>query len=147
MNESTFEITILDQGWLDDAWEVDLYSHGHIRLTVGGIAVSDETMNYGISDSALALLRTVESDHTADQPVADRLFFHGCATIPMMACPIGVNWEVRHHSGLVDLSEFVQYPSVDELNAIRFPGLRVTLPLDAYRDQVLTFARQAKSLY
>jgi hypothetical protein len=42
---------------------VDLCSHGGIRLTIGGqvIALGEDDDEYGISESALALLRTLES--------------------------------------------------------------------------------------
>ncbi|MDP9261738.1 MAG: hypothetical protein M3O89_07205 [Actinomycetota bacterium] len=79
MSDSVFEIEIITQGWTgsteEDAERVDLCSHGDIRLTIGDclIAPGDGEGDYTISTSALALLRTLESDHSPERPVAGSL--------------------------------------------------------------------------
>jgi lactoylglutathione lyase len=107
-----FEITITKQGWLDPAAaDHDLCSHGDVRLAIGDqmIAPSDGGGDYGISKAALALLRTLHSDHSPEHPVAERLVPHGCGTILMMGCPIGIDWSVSHSAGRVRITDVVRY--------------------------------------
>ena len=141
-----FEIEIVQQGWLPGDGQSDLCTHGQLRLRVGGqditTGAADET--YGISQSALALLRTVERGHSRVRPVAERLVFHGCGLILMMGCPIGIDWSVEHSGGGVRLSDIVRYDSVSEAEAVLFPNLAVELPERAYRLQIAEFARRAK---
>jgi hypothetical protein len=143
----TFEIRILEQRWLGDS-EDDLCSHGRISLVIGGIPVADESASVGISESALAMLRTLGTSHGAAAPVADRMVFHGCGTFLMMGCPIGIDWSVTHgEGGLVRIADVVRHPSTGEKDLIRHPDLSVELPLAEYRAQVLCFAREAESLF
>ena len=154
MGSPTFEILITRQGWLGendpdldyDPARVDLCSHGGIRLTVGGqvITFGEDDDEYGISESALALLRTLESDHSPEQRVAERLIFHGCGAILMMGCPVGIDWSVSHVGGQVRIDDVVRYDTVDETEAVRFPGVAVELSEDEYRLQVVAFAERAK---
>jgi hypothetical protein len=95
-----FKIEIIEQGWLEGSLpEEGLCSHGKIKLTIGGYSVPTGPEDYDISESALALLRTLDGDHTSDQPVAERLIYHGCGGILMTGCPVGINWTVRHQGG------------------------------------------------
>jgi hypothetical protein len=69
-----FTIEVLEQRWLDDdGAEYDLYSHGRFRVQIGGCTLADGSEQYGISESALALLRTLEADHGRHGRVAERL--------------------------------------------------------------------------
>ena len=154
MSFPAFQIEIVTQGWLGDQKpeydpaQHDLCSHGDIRLVIGGrvIAPGDEG-EYGISESALALLRTVESDHSPERPVAERLVPHGCGLILMLSCPIGIDWSVSHVGARVRLHDVVRYDSVDETQTLRFPGLAVELERDEYCREVVAFAEQAKQLF
>jgi hypothetical protein len=140
-----FQIEIIDQGWLAGCSATDdLCSHGRIRLTVGGVPVSTGEMQYGISESALALLRTLEADHSKAHRVAERLIFHGCGAILMMGCPIGIDWSVHHSPGRVRITEVVRYDSTDEAAAVRFGALILDLPEYEYRREVVAFATEAK---
>jgi hypothetical protein len=151
---SPFGILITRQGWLGandpdlgyDPAPVDLCSHGGIRLTIGGqlIALGEDDDEYGISESALALLRTLESDHSPGQRVAERLVFHGCGNILMMGCPVGIDWSVSHVDGQVRIADVVRYDTVDETEAVRFPGVATELTEDEYRLHVVAFAERAK---
>jgi hypothetical protein len=146
---TAFEIEITKQGWLGPP-QADLCSHGDLRLTIGGeiIAAGDGGENeYGISESALALLRTLESDHSREHPVAERLVFHGCGLILMMGCPIGIDWSVVHADGQVLLTDIVKYTSTSESDALRFHDLAVRLPEDSYRAEVIRFAKRAKAFF
>jgi hypothetical protein len=151
---SPIEILITQQGWLGendpdldyDPAAVDLCSHGGIRLTIGGqvISLGEDDDEYGISESALALLRTLESDHSPERRVAERLIFHGCGLILMMSCPVGIDWSVSHVDGQVRIDDVVRNDSVDETEAMRFPGVAGELSEDEYRLQVVAFAERAK---
>ena len=151
MIDSDFEIEIITQGWLESTpghAEYDLCSHGDIRVVIGGctIAPVDDESDYTISTSALALLRTLESDHSPEQPVADRLVLC-CGMILMTSCPIGIDWSVSHLGGRVRLHDVVRYDSVDESEAVRFPGLSVELSEDEYRRRIVAYAEKAKQLF
>ncbi len=145
----TFKISIVEQGWIEEGSSAnDLCSHGKISLKVGGVALANEDDWFGISESALAMLRTLESNHTSENPVADRMVFHGCGLILMMGCPIGIDWSVKHlNDELVGLSDFVYYPETNEELAVRYSDLKVELSLAEYREQVVGFARKAEDLF
>jgi len=155
MTNAGFEIEITKQGWIDpklklDEAPADLCSHGDIRLKIGGQVVVSGKAEPGevadwwtISTSALALLRTLESDHSPDRRVADRLILH-CGMIEMLTCPIGVDWSVNHRGGRVQLHDVVRYDTVAEAEAVRFSGLEVEVADDEYRLEVVEFAEKAK---
>jgi hypothetical protein len=146
-----FHISIVNQGWLesdDPDYDVavhDLCSHGEIRLLIGGclIAPGGDEVDYTISTSALALLRTLESDHSPARPVADRLVLH-CGMLLMLSCPIGIDWTVLHFDDRVRIVDPIRYDTTDEAEAVRFPGLEVEIPLAEYRSQITAFALGAK---
>jgi len=146
---SLFNIRILEQGWLKGCDpEMDLCSHGKLSLIIGDTRIADEGEEFGISESALAMLRTIDSNHSADMPVAQRMIYHGCGTILMMGCPIGIDWSVTHLDGeTVQIGDIVWYVETNKDKARRYSGLTVELPLLEYRSQVWTFARQAKELF
>ena len=147
-----FEIRIVRQGWIDDDSRRDLCSHGEIDLRIGGQQVSaegqlDEQWSYGISEAALGMLRTLRYRHTARDRVAERLIPHGCGTVLMMGCNIGIDWAVRHHDSFVHISDVVRYDSNDVGQAIRFPDVSVQIPWSAYATQVTGFATAAREFF
>ena len=145
---NVFRLELLDQDWLDPSEShEDLCSHGHLRLTIGGVEVIGEDESYGISESALAMLRTLSADHTPHAPLAERMVFHGCGNILMMSCPIGADFSVRHRPGLVRIEDVVRYDSTNEDEAVRFPQLEVELSDAEYQSQVVGFARTARELF
>ena len=138
MASPDFEIEITSQGWIDEAnAEHDLCSHGDICLLIGGHIVAPGTGDgeYGISEGALALLRTLESDHSPKRRVAELLVPHGCGLILMMSCPIGIDWSVSHHGGRVRIQDIVRYDGVSPADATSFPGLGVELSEGEYRER------------
>ena len=147
---SAFDIEIIRQGWiapdLSDA-PGDLCSHGDIRLEIGGqvIVSGQEEQWYTISTSALALLRTLEADHSPERPVTDNenLILH-CGMLMMLSCPIGIEWSVTHLGDQVRLHDVVRRDSISETEDVRFPGLAVDLPLGEYRQKIAAFAANAK---
>ena len=145
MDSPNFQITVPEQSWLPGSTaEEDLCSHGRIGLLIGGQQITSGKEDFGISESALAMLRTLHDDHSATKPVAQMLIFHGFGTMLMMGCPIGVDWEVRHVGDRVSLSKVVRFDGTGDRDARPFPNLTVDLSKTEYRDQVLAFAREAK---
>jgi hypothetical protein len=146
---SLFKIQILEQGWLKGCYsQEDLCSHGKISLIIGDTKIANEEDSFGISESALAMLRTIGSNHSADSPVAQRMVFHGCGTILMMGCPVGIDWSVTHlDSETVRIGDIVWYEVTDENKAKRYAGLTVEMPIQEYRSQVCAFARQDRELF
>src|SRR5688572_24933251 len=140
-----FAIEILEQGWLrgSDA-QHDLCSHGRLLLTIGGQSILDADAEYGVSETALALLRTLAQDHTSIDPVAERMVFHGCGAILMMGCPIGVDFSVRHLAGFVTIADVVRHDTTSGAPNAVFPELSVVLSIADYQRAVLDFARKAR---
>ncbi|WP_282032864.1 hypothetical protein [Metabacillus indicus] len=72
-----FTIKIENQGWLcnDEYDELDLCSHGEIFLSVHDTIITQSSVNeeWGISESALALLRTLENDYCCDPELDEGL--------------------------------------------------------------------------
>ena len=142
-----FEIEITSQGWITDKPSSkldDLCSHGNLRLVIAGcvVAPGDGDDDYTLSTSALALLRTVESDHIPG-PDVDNLILH-CGQLLMLSCPVGIDWQVTHSDGHVRLSDVVRFDDVDVRKAKRFPDLVAELSEAEYREEIAAFARAAK---
>ena len=138
----SFELEITSQGWLDvpNAERDDLCSHGDIRLVIGGpvVAAGDGSGDYTISTSALALLRTLESDHSARAPVVPTALVMHCGMLDMVSCPEGIDWSVSHRDGRVLLADVVKNETE------RFPGSTADLSEDEYRRAIVAFAEAAK---
>ena len=148
MSAPAFVIEITEQGWIGSEPEHvrdDLCSPGRLRLVIGGreIAPGDPDEDYTISTSALALLRTLQSEHSPERPVADRLVLH-CGMLSMGTCPIGIDWSVTHGGETVHLADVVRYPTTSVREAVRFPELAVDVALGEYRRSVAALAEKAK---
>ena len=107
---------------------------------IGGrvIAAGDGSCDYTISTSALALLRTLESDHGRGPRVVTTALVMHCGMLSMISCPYGIDWSVSHRDGRVLLAEVVKNETE------RFPGLAADLSEDGYRRAVVAFAEKAK---
>ena len=142
----SFELEITSQGWLEGSsadWDPerdDLCSHGDIRLVIGGqvIAPGDGSGDYTISTSALALLRTLESDRVRGRGAAPTALVMHCGMLLMISCPYGIDWAVTHRDGRVLLDDVVK----DETE--RFPDAMADLSEDEYRRVIVAFAEAAK---
>jgi hypothetical protein len=144
----SFMIRILEQGWLVPTEpDEDYCSHGKLRLVITGIEIENGGDHYGISESALALLRTLNCNHSKQAPVAERLIFHGCGNILMMGCPIGIDWAVEHFSGQVKIKDVIRYDTTTENDAILFPKLEAVVSFSNYRSEIIKFANDAKDLF
>lgn len=116
MSSTSFELEITDQHWLGEPREQvrDGCSHGRIRAVIGGVRVTSDEAEYGISQSALSLLRTLERDHTPQDPVSDYfLLCHGCGYPTHFGCAnFGTDWVVRHDGDTVFLSQPSHYSAL-----------------------------------
>lgn len=139
-----FQVEALSQHWmLPEPSESDLCSHGTLRLVIGDQVVTSGEDDYGLSPSGLAMLRTLERNHTPEAAVAPQLIAHGCGLILMLGCPIGIDWSVVHTDDLVTLSDVRRHDTTSRVPTHRFSG-SVTLSLAAYREQVVAFARRVQ---
>lgn len=119
---------------------------------IAGIIMTSNEDEYGISQSALALLRTLVQDHTPADPVSGGyLLSHGCGYPIHFGCPnFGTDWVVRHEGDTVVLSHATHYAAVhvgraDRLHETQF-DVRARFPIDHYRRQVVAFAEEARDL-
>jgi hypothetical protein len=146
--QTPFEIKIIEQGWLgNEPAQFDLCSHGKIYLTIADQVILDGSDNYGISESALALLRTLDHDHGPDNHLAEKMIFHGCGNVLMMGCVIGLDWTVRHVGQEVILSDIVRWDWPDESRPTRFEGLSVRMIKSDFVAAVLPFALAVKNFF
>jgi hypothetical protein len=146
--DNAFSLKILNQHWLGtEPAQFDLCSHGQLELTIGGQVILDGREEYGLSESALALLRTLKQEHSPKNHVAEKLIFHGCGYVLMQGCPIGIDWTVQHEGDEIILKDVVRWDTPDEHRPTRFVGLSVSLPLVEYRQVVLEFAQMVKQFF
>lgn len=145
-----FIIKIDNQRWLYND-EEDLCSHGSIYLNVNKtiITQSDIDEEWGISESALALLKTIDKDYICDPYNNEEgLILHGCGAILMMGCPISIHWNVKHIDDLVILSDFVKITTTNpKSGSVHYAGLKVKLSRNEYKKQIVQFALQAKKFF
>lgn len=130
--------------------EEDLCSHGEIHLEVDGTIITQAGRGeeWGISESALALLRTLDADYISYPECEEGLILHGCGTMLMSGCPISIHWSVQHKGDEVFLSDFVKFTSTSltEDNIV-YPDVSVSVNKAVYKQKILQFARQAKALF
>lgn len=145
---SEFELAITDQHWLGEEHEQshDGCTHGGIRAAIAGTVVSSEEREYGISQSALSLLRTLEQGHSADEPVSGGyLLCHGCGYPTHFGCPnFGTDWVVRHEDHTVVLTQPNHFDASAGQTVF---DVRAALPFDEYRGQVIAFAETVRDFF
>jgi hypothetical protein len=132
--------------WLesDDQAGGDQCAHGRVTFSVDGVLfVGPEEGNWTLGAAGLSLLRTLEYDHTADNPVAasDQLF-PCCANMVLpsdgpfgsfaIGCPNGVDVYIRHLDGLVHFTH-------------GHKSARASIA--EWRDAVFAFAGQVDAFY
>lgn len=121
---------------------------GHLRVTINGTAVADDD-DFAVAVSARALLRTVDRDHDAANPVIHNAYLlsHDCG-FPDFACSnFGTTWAVRHGNGVVQILDVESHASAPLVRDLRFPEAEIDVPLEQYRDEVLRFATDARAAY
>ena len=141
-----FEIDLLEQRWLEGCEPAeDLCSHGRLRIVIGDHVLTDGELDLGISESALGLLRTLTGNRRASVE-SERLILHGCGTMLMSGCPIGIDWDVEHRDGSVRLSNVVVCDDTRDGAATRLP-VAADVPLAAYRRQIVGISLAAKEFF
>jgi hypothetical protein len=140
-----FVLQVSSLHWINiDSPEHDLCAHGSVRVQIGNEIVCDTTQpnSWCVSASALYLLRTLQQEHTKQHPVSEHLLpccghamfdLEDQEDVVIIGCPAGINWEVRHMDGAVELRTE--------------NGSRVTLPLCMYTQIVLQYAKAIESFY
>ena len=140
--EQSFVLRLLSLRWLDTLPpEEDRCAHGRVVVQLGGAVLSNEEEEWAVSAAALCLLRTLAADHTPERPVCEHLL--PCcghtmwpdetgADVLLLGCPNGVDWQVEHALGQVQLTA---------------AGETVRVPFADYRAQVLGFADQVEAFY
>lgn len=147
-DQQKFVLKIIDQHWSETEPErFDLTSHGRLWLEIDGQVILDGREIYGLSESALALLRTLERNHSPKNHVAEKLIFHGCGYVLMQGCTIGADWTVLHEEGIVTLKDVFRWDTPDEMRPTRFENLTATLSIQEYQQIVLAFAKQVKQFF
>lgn len=149
--DKKFEMKILKQHWMDEKFkDEDLCSHGEIYLSVNKVIITQSGLDeeWGINESALALLRTLDKDYICEPNSEEGLIFHGCGAILMMGCPISIHWSVKHCGDEVILSDFVKFTTTNpRIGNIKYKGLRVKLSKKEYTDEIIAFSLEAKKLF
>lgn len=145
MNQNKFKIEIVELFWLDGVLsERDLCAHGHLKVTIGDEIVvdKDEKGGWTVSSTALLLLRTLERNHTKENPVGDDLipccgfnfiYEEGMNEVYLMNCPNGHDWEVLHQEELIRLTTQ--------------KGTTVQIPFNEYKKEVLSFFDSIDNFY
>lgn len=149
-HSNEFVVSIKNQKWMGEHDEMDLCSHGEIYLNVNGTIITGSGIDeeWGISESALALLRTVDHDYRCAPEDEEGLILHGCGAVLMMGCPISIHWSVKHSGDQVTFSDFVKIITTDPTTgSVHYPDLHVTLEAIAYKRQIVQFAQAAKTFF
>ncbi|PAE15869.1 hypothetical protein CHH91_11775 [Virgibacillus sp. 7505] len=144
-----FNMRIETQYWLSNE-EEDLCSHGELYLEVDGTVITQAGRGeeWGISESALALLRTLDADYISHPECEEGLILHGCGTMLMSGCPISIHWSVQHKGDEVFLSDFVKFTSTSLTEGkVVYQNVSVSVKKTLYKQKILQFAKQAKVLF
>ena len=140
-----FSVDLVEQAWLSGDPVGDPCSHGRLRIVIGDQVITNGELDLGISESALGLLRTLSEDRSSEE-ASERLIPHGCGTILMMGCPIGIDWDVEHDRDIVRLSNVVVCDDVGP-EGDRHLDAVAEVPLSEYRKEVVALARSVKEFF
>jgi hypothetical protein len=138
-----FSLDLIEQHWCEPDSEHDPSQGGRLRVVINGILVIDgEQDDIGVARSALALSRTLLSDHTLESPVAEQLVLHDCGFATTLgSCGIGANWWVRHDHELVRLDDVVRNDTAGRTESTSFPKASCVVPYADYEAEVVRLAR------
>jgi hypothetical protein len=155
-----FVLEIRSQGWINgdpagryEDGSVDTCSHGSIYCEFGGVVLAYDEDGFGISQSGLQLLRTLEGDRTQSDRDKLRsqglqfdngfLLCHGCGHPISFGCTnFGIDWRVRHVE-----DEVILYDPLSVSAAVQRPVVQVGISVAAYARPIVLFARQARDFY
>jgi hypothetical protein len=140
---ASFSIKILKTFWLiEPETEKDRCAHGNIEVVIGDEMVVDGRQDWTISSTALYLLRTLEREHTKENPVGNALvpccgfdFWIDPDTqeVYIPNCNNGIDWEIRHERDLVHFKTE--------------KGTTATMKFADYKTEVLDFVDKVDAFY
>jgi hypothetical protein len=140
-------LELLRPHWINDKGDdpSDQCAHGFIDLSINGIEFSSESDGeWTVSAAALFLLRTVTSDHSPQDSVAEGNFLLPCCGFTIcpseesrypyciLGCNNGIDPSIRHSRGTVQVS-------LDNKSAV--------VPLHEWAKAVLRFSDQVQEFY
>jgi len=139
------ELELINPSWINEQKDDphDPCAHGGIRFVVNGLGISDGTEEWTVSAAALYLLRTVFSNHTTEDPVAEGNFLLPCCGFSpyrfnskygfiLIGCPNGINPEIVHQKKNILIS---------------YEGKTETVALAEWAISVLAFVNQVTTFY
>ena len=145
MTSKNFKIELLKTNWISEKdTQTDLCAHGQMRVNIGNEIVVDQTENDGwtISATAQLLLRTLERNHSKENPVGDQLipccghflvFDNDMEEVYIGSCPTGIDWEVTLENEIVTLKTE--------------SGTETKVDFENYKSEVLNFVDQVEEFY
>jgi hypothetical protein len=144
MIKNQFSIEVRELHWLgEESPQCDLCAHAQVKVEIGGETILEfSESNWTVSATALLLLRTLNRNHTKDNPVGDKLipccghFFvytDDMDEVDIGNCNIGFDWEVIH----VDNEIVLRTES----------GTEAVLGFDFYKKVVLQFSDEIEQFY
>ena len=143
-----FSIKITRHGWLEGSDpSADLCSHGGFRIRVGTVLLTNGDEDFGVSESCLGLLRTLREPRDLAVAPYGPLIMHGCGTILMMSCPIGVDWSVLHEDDSVLLDDFTHKDSPGAGGGVDLPSGPIRVSTEHYCSEIVRVALEAKTLF
>ncbi len=139
-----FELRLLDLHWLvDDAPQVDLCAHGHVRVRIGSDIVADaSSLDVTVSATALYLLRSLTTDFIPHQqasqllPCCGHYWFleENNPLVLLMGCANGIDWSIIHTPN-------------QHVRHVAESGQEAIIPFAVYQQLVLNFADQVEQFY
>jgi hypothetical protein len=152
LTNSEFKIELKSIHWLQnygDQDEDDRCAHGKVRITIGDDIVADNSTDpndwWSLTAMGLHLLRTLEMNHTSENPVGDCLvpgeghhidhhqndpIVHIETAYPMVK---GENWWVIHQDTNVKL--------------VTESSNETIIPFESYKNEVLNFVDKVQGFY
>ncbi|MEP7159016.1 MAG: hypothetical protein ABI797_06280 [Chloroflexota bacterium] len=143
---SDFALELISQKYMSAQ---DFSAHGSIQVVIGDVVVTSDEPEYGITQSALSLLRTLENNRPDDDrdntPLEEGfLLCHDCGFPISFGCGnFGTNWEVRHEGEHVILTN----PLLLDGSHVKTFDVGARISLAAYVRQIVPFASEARRVY
>lgn len=138
---SVFNISLLEISWISkERTEYDLCAHGNVRVNFGEKIILSNMVT--ISATALLLLRTLEKEHTKENPVGEFLlpccghfliYEDNMKEVYIVGCSSGDDWEVIHKEDYVLLSTQEKH--------------QIKVNFDHYKTEVLNFVDVVETFY
>ena len=145
MSKNNFSIEIIKMHWLyEENIHADLCAHGKVKVEIGNelIAGIKDDEDWTISAMALFLLRTLERNHTKENPVGEQIipccghflvFDNDMAEVYIGGCPSGIDFEVVHENGSIKLKTESEKETL--------------IPFNLYKSEILKFVDKVEQFY